>query len=98
MMNGEMVVEQARAMAARIRKEVGADPHAQFVRAWLLAFCRPPNDAETQAGIAFLAQQAEQLAADAPAESKPPADHSAETALAHLCHALVISNEFLYVD
>ncbi|MEX0978956.1 MAG: DUF1553 domain-containing protein, partial [Pirellulales bacterium] len=98
MMNSALVVQQSQAMAARIRKEAGSDLKSQFARAWQLTFCRPPSDSETQAGVAFLAQQSEQLAADAGAEPKPSAEQVAEAALAHLCHALVISNEFLYVD
>jgi mono/diheme cytochrome c family protein len=106
MMNSPLVVDQARAMADRVRKEVGDEPASQFKHAWLLAFSRPPTAAETEDGLAFLAQQTAALEADASADSNNDAKaereeveaQPAQVALAHLCHALLISNEFLYVD
>jgi hypothetical protein len=99
MMNSALVVSQSEALAARVLQEAGAEQAAQFRRAWLLAFSRPPDEAETSAGLAFLAEQTsalqEEVAKQATNES---ADDVARTALAQLCHALLISNEFLYVD
>jgi hypothetical protein len=95
MMNSDLVVSEARAMAARVRREAGADPAAQFQRAWRLAFGRAPTAAENEAGLAFLAG----AAAPPPSTAAKPGEPAAvETALAQLCHALVISNEFLYVE
>ena len=106
MMNGALVVDQARAMADRVREKVGDEPVSQFKHAWLLAFSRPPTAAETEEGLAFLARQTAALESAASADSKDDqqADakaaeaQPAQIALAHLCHALLISNEFLYVD
>jgi mono/diheme cytochrome c family protein len=99
MMNSALVVSQSEALAARVLQEAGAEQAAQFRRAWMLAFARPPDEAETSAGLAFLAEQTlalqEEVARQATNES---ADNVARTALAQLCHALLISNEFLYVD
>lgn len=101
MMNSAFVVAQSAAMAERIEREAGADPAAQFERAWLLAFSRQPSDSDTQAGMTFLSEQtalANQLAAAAPADPKQPPIPPTRVALAQLCQALLISNEFLYVD
>ncbi len=117
MMNSAFVVAQAGEMAERIRREVGDDPADQFRRAWLLAFSRPATPAETESGLAFLAEQQAALVSDqtntdptntdhsasGTPESDQPAEAAAEppvalSALTHLCHALLISNEFLYVD
>ena len=107
MMNSQFVVEQSERMAARVEQEVGADPTAQFQRAWLLAYSRKPSDAETLAGVAFLTEQtalASQAAAATPLDAKQPPDPKtpptppARVALAQLCQALLISNAFLYVD
>ena len=112
MMNSAFVVTQAGDMAKRIRQAAGDDPAEQFRRAWLWAFSRPPTPAEVESGVAFLAEQSTALVSDEhaagdAAPEKAEADKSAdaktessaaETALAHLCHALLISNEFLYVD
>ncbi|HEY2838369.1 MAG TPA: PSD1 and planctomycete cytochrome C domain-containing protein [Pirellulales bacterium] len=108
MMNSAFVVEQSDVMAARIEREAGPDPAAQLQRAWLLAYSRKPSEAETKASLAFLTEQAalvSQAALVNPAETAAPADpkksppHApARLALAQLCQALLISNEFLYVD
>ncbi len=104
MMNSELVVEQAAVMARRVRREVGDDPGAQFRRAWLLAFARVPSASETEAAIEFLAEQGANAAAGAKPDQEGSEDPNADNvspeqvALAHLCHALVISNGFLYVD
>jgi mono/diheme cytochrome c family protein len=98
MMNSALVVQQAQAMAARVRREAGDDPLAQFTRAWQLAYARPPSEAESQAGVAFLAEQTAALQSAASTDSSSASEDSSAAALAHLCHALVISNRFLYVD
>jgi hypothetical protein len=101
MMNSAFVVEQSEAMAERIEREAGADPAAQFQRAWLLAYSRPPTEDATRAGISFLTEQTaliSQAASAAPADPKKPPAPPARIALAQLCHALLSSNEFLYVD
>ncbi len=98
LMNSDFVVRQAEAMAARIERQAGTDPAAQFRLAWLLAYSRAPSDPETQAGLEFLAAQATAANASAPADEKAPSPQPAQVALAHLCQALVSSNRFLYVD
>jgi len=101
MMNSAFVVEQSEAMAARVEREAGADPTAQFQRAWLLAFSSRPSETDTRAGVTFLTEQAAlatQSAASAPADPKKTPVPPARVALAQLCQALMISNEFLYVD
>jgi hypothetical protein len=101
MMNSAFVAEQSDAMATRVESEVGSDPVAQFQRAWLLSFTRKPSEADTQAGVTFLAEQAALVSESetaAPADPKKPQVLPAHVALAQLCQALMISNEFLYVD
>jgi hypothetical protein len=104
MMNSALVVEQTGEMAARIRREAGDDPAAQFRRAWLIAFGREATAGECDAGLAFLAEQTAAASADLPEDKdgtpdpNQPTVSPEQTALEHLCHALVISNGFLYVD
>jgi hypothetical protein len=101
MMNSAFVVEQSEVMAERIEREVGSDPLAQFQRAWLLAYSRKPTEAASRAGVTFLTEQValiSQAAAAAPADPKKPSASPGRVALAQLCHALISSNEFLYVD
>jgi hypothetical protein len=101
MMNSAFVVEQSESMAERIEREVGSDPLAQFQRAWLLAYSRQPTEATSRAGVTFLTGQialVTQAAAAMPADPKKTPPLPARVALSQLCHALLSSNEFLYVD
>jgi uncharacterized protein DUF1553 len=98
LMNSPLVSREAEAMAARITREAGDDPAARFQRAWRLVFGRAPSQQETEAGVAFLARQAEAADASPPADPKTSKPDPSRTALANLCHALVSSNRFLYVD
>jgi len=99
MMNSELVVSQAMALAERIRHEAGEGAVGQVRRLWVLAYGRPATDAELASALEFLYEQTAALAEQAAAEKvddkqAPPG----KTALAQLCHAIVSSNEFLYVD
>ena len=85
-------------LAARIEREAGAEPAARFQRAWRLVFGRAPTEKEIATGAAFLAQQSAATNASAPADPRAPQPDPARIALANLCHALVSSNGFLYVD
>ena len=98
MMNSIFVVQQAEAMAARVQREIGADPAGQFRRAWLLAFSRAPSESQLQAGVAFLAEQSTAASSDVPVDPKTARPQPAQVALARLCQALMSSNGFLYVD
>ena len=85
MMNDPFVIEQVNALAARVHREAGPEPAAQFGLAWRLVFGRRAGDSDLRAGVRFL-------------EEQTAATGKALTALSHLCHALVSSNGFLYVD
>src|SRR5262249_8256963 len=98
MMNSPLVAREAEAMAARIEREAGTEPAARFQRAWRLVFGRAPTDKESEAGVAFLARQSEAAGSNALADPNTPKPDPARTTLANLCHALVSSNGFLYVD
>ncbi|MFG0334199.1 MAG: hypothetical protein ACF8TS_12610, partial [Maioricimonas sp. JB049] len=68
----------------------------QVVRAWELAFCRQPDDGELTLALQFLARQLNVLRGDS---AMVPSGRTPERqALTNLCHALLSSNEFLYVD
>ncbi|MDZ4687835.1 MAG: PSD1 and planctomycete cytochrome C domain-containing protein [Planctomycetaceae bacterium] len=99
LMNNAFVVDQALAMAERIRSEAGDDPAAQFDRAWMLIFSRSPEPAEWEQGLTYLREQIQYLTAHpAPVPPKQPAKDAATLALATLCQALMGSIGFLYVD
>jgi hypothetical protein len=54
LMNNQDVVVLAEAFAARIRREVGAEPRGQVIRAWALALGAQPNEEEIQEAVRFL--------------------------------------------
>ena len=84
MLNDAFVLEQASHFAARVAREAGPTPRRQVERAFLIALARRPTPAEMTRCGAFLRRQAVRL--------------SDSGALAELCHVLLNSNEFLYLD
>ena len=85
MMNSRFAVEHSRRMAERIVFEVGDDLDQQIERAWALALGDHPTDDEIASAKTYLQRQAGAL-------------EESDEALATLCHALVSTNRFLYVD
>ena len=103
--NGEETSEQAAHWAGRLLTETSDD--AAFVRrAWLEAFSRVPSEDELSAARQFLALQPERIYAEemnVPSASQPQGcpgciePHRA-AAYVDLCHALMNTTEFLFVD
>jgi cytochrome c553 len=86
-LNSPFVVDQARALAARVQAEA-KDDEARVERAYLLAYGRPAAEGEIQRTLAFL--QGEDSA-----EEKP---RNKLTRWERFTQALLGSNEFLYID
>jgi mono/diheme cytochrome c family protein len=100
LMNSPFILGHARDFAGRVRREAGAEPRAQVLHAWRLAFGREPAEAEVKDALTFLAAQAEHFRAHPPAQDAKAAGKPdpQEEALESWCQALLSSNEFLYVD
>ena len=84
-----------------IAQEAGDDPAAQVRRAWQLAFCAcRPTSRDRAPALAFLGGTSVRCKRKLPTADQPkaPTTSRRQLALAHLCQALVSSNEFLYVD
>ena len=100
MMNSDLTRENARYMAGRIIDAVGDDLAKQIERAYLLAVARRPSAEETRAALAALermnAEWEKPLEKDRPAE--PVQSRAKWLALATVCHTLMNSAEFLYID
>jgi hypothetical protein len=94
-LNSEFVQDQAVAFAGRVRAETGAAaaPGEWIESAFLLAFGRRPSPAESRLCRSSLERQGDVYKGekDAPAAA-------AANALAGLCHMLLCSNEFLYIE
>ena len=82
----------------RLEAEIGSQTTQQVARAWQLAFGRDPSPAEVAAAVAHWDRQRAHFAGKvAGADAAPPADPRF-LAWASLCHVLLNSNEFIYVD
>jgi hypothetical protein len=103
MLNNAFVHAQSVALAKRVVGDVGDERGRQIEQAWLLALGRPPSAGELRLAEAHVAEQErhfrEQSAESSPPEAaaRPKRDPGFE-GLASLCHVLLNSNEFLFVD
>jgi hypothetical protein len=108
LLNNELVVDWARSLAGRVLNDSGLKPEAQVDRAFHLAYGRGASAEEQKTAEDFLAKQmpimAQRLAGDdqakPPLPTNLPAGVAPERAAAFvdLCHMLLDSNEFLYIN
>ena len=100
MMNGSAVWEHSRYMAGRIIDRVGYDRKSQIVQAYLQALSREPTEWELGRSQAALEQFALQWKSRLRDDRDPTPVHWAAQwqALASLCHTLLNSAEFSFVD
>jgi len=114
LLNHSFVQQQAALLAARAEQEAAAagqpGPAARIRRVWQLALGRHPSPTELAHSLAFLA--AEQEAVDRPPAAEGGGNPTAPATkqpmpasgpkpllpLSRLCHGLVGSNAFLYVE
>ncbi len=105
LMNNGYMREYAQYFAKRVLREAPEnDLRAQVERAFNLALCRRPSMAEVEGAAAFVKEQTAHYEAHPAKLEYVTAPVEKENApagllgLAALCHALLSSNEFLYVD
>lgn len=100
MMNGSVIWEHSRYMAGRVIDEVGPDREKQVKQVYLRALSRPPTSSETEQGVSAL----EEFKAHWPARLEsdridtPKGWTSRWLALAGLCHTILNSAEFSFID
>jgi hypothetical protein len=106
MLNGEATEEAAREWGGKLLSECG-DDEAKLVRqAYTEAFCRAPQDSEIKTAEHFLDKQAAEMGTEAntpaddqlPVPMPPKINRTKAAAVVDFCHAVLCSNEFLYVD
>ncbi len=85
LLNNELVVGWSKSLAEKVSNDTGLTPNAQIERAWRLVYSRVPSAAETQAAKVFL-------------ERQTPIAGNRQSAFADLCHMLLNSNEFVYIN
>jgi mono/diheme cytochrome c family protein len=95
LMNNEAVAEQAFFFAQRLQQEAGTDLEKQVAYAWRCAYAEEPETEEVARGVAFVERQRRHLEGR---KDLPAGKDASSLALANFCQALLISNEFLYVE
>jgi hypothetical protein len=107
LLNGELVLEFARALAGRmVRDNPSIETDALVRRTYLVTLSREPTEAELDASRRFLEHQqgviSERLAAGEnvllPQDHPKFLDAAQAAAIVDFCHALLNANEFIYVD
>jgi hypothetical protein len=83
LLNGDFALERARRLATALTVEIPEDDAALAAKAYRLAWSRPATEDEVRLAVKFL-------------EARK--DGSRLDAVADFCHALLNTNEFLYVD
>jgi Protein of unknown function (DUF1549)/Protein of unknown function (DUF1553) len=107
LLNNELVLNWAQSLAGRVLNDSGLAPAAQVDRAFKLTYGRAASADEQKLAEDFLAKQtpimtARLAATDAkppmPAGLPPGIDPARAAAFVDLCHMLLDSNEFLYIN
>jgi hypothetical protein len=93
LLNGDFSLDRARHWAAQLVQKFGDDDRAVVCRAYHLAWGRAARPEEMLAGLEFIKKQARTAPTDGTTTGSGRA-----AAIADFCHALLNTNEFLYVD
>lgn len=103
-LNSAFTIEMARAFASRLG-QAASDDAGRIKLAWVLAYGRPPTDAELELGLEFLRQAQGDVVTDEkrvqpPGTEPVPVTGGTADRLAtweQLCHAILSANEFVFV-
>lgn len=99
LMNSDFVIERATSMASRLQREAPEGLAQQIELAWRLVYGVAPQPHELADATAFITEQIAVFGSNPPPEVKDQSPPTPEhEALTSLCHALLSSNRFLYVD
>ena len=101
MMNSETLRTSSRYMAGRVIDVAGDDPATQVERVYLAALGRPPSERERARGasaLELMTQAWGRQLEEGPPPMEPKQAKARWLALATLCHTVLNSAEFLYID
>jgi len=100
LMNSDFVVEHSAQFAQRIQGQAPDGLRQQLALAWQWAYGDRPREDDLRDAEAFVSEMEAMLTEGKSADNAK--DKSAasvrQQALAHFCHALLSSNQFLYID
>ena len=105
-MNDRLVLDWSQALAGRVLNDAGLNPQQQIDRAYRLALARTPKPEEQRTVSEFLKTQstvvADRLAHNEkvllPENLPAGVDQAKAAAFVDFCHALLSSNEFMYMN
>ena len=89
-MNSPLVIEQARALAARPEIATATSPEARITALYRRVFARRPDQSELQAACRFLATEQ--------GSPRDPRDRSQLDPMQQLAQVLLMTNELMFVD
>ncbi len=96
LMNSAFVEQRAAALGFWIEREAGIHPENRIQQLYRRVLGRPPTAREMERSREFLVRQVVAIwSQESPERLNEPAERMA---LTDLCHALLNSNEFLYID
>jgi hypothetical protein len=98
LLNDTAVRELAARFADRVLQFAGADPAQQVQRVYWVALSRRPSTEEQQASLQMLIDLTRQWTQTGPNAGKPSETEAARKALTTLCHTVMNSAAFLYID
>jgi hypothetical protein len=90
LLNGDFTQERAQRLGADLLAQFGDDDAALVKRVYRSAWGRTPSSEEVRLGVRFLAEQTARL--------KTQGNDARKAAVIDFCHAVLNTNEFLYVD
>jgi hypothetical protein len=85
LLNNELVLDWSKELAKRVSNDAGMSAESRVERAYRLVYARAPKADETAAAVAFLKRH-------------QPVAGSEQAAFVDLCHMLLNSNEFVYMN
>lgn len=98
LMNDHTIRKLAQHFADRVLREAGSDPTRQVQTAYMIAYSRSPSDDEQSDCLRTLNELTELWQRQLPANNAAPENDAARRALATLCHTIMNSAAFLYID
>jgi hypothetical protein len=90
LLNGEFTKERAQRLGSALLNLFVTDDSSLVAQAYRSAWGRSPTEEETRLGVGFIEDQTSRL--------KAQGDEARKHAVIDFCHALLNTNEFLYVD
>jgi hypothetical protein len=105
MLNSELTLERAQQWAGRLLARFPTKQPLLIEEAFRTAWCRPASQTEIESGLKFISRRSAALRHEnskpegLPLPVNPPkVDWFEAAAIVDFCHAILNSNEFLYVD